>query len=75
MNLCGLFYAKDILVEEQLWYYLTNGWRDKRVHAFSNNISFKVKAIAQLEFELTHYDVAIQPASYFTKGTLPIIFR
>ena len=32
---------------------------DKAVHAFPKGISLKVNIIAQLEFELTHYDVAV----------------
>ena len=29
-----LFNAKAILLEEQLWYYLTHSWEDKGVHTF-----------------------------------------
>ena len=39
VNLCGLFNAKAILVEEQQWYYLTHSWRDKEVHAFPKGIN------------------------------------
>ena len=36
---------------------------DKWVHTFSRGISLKVKAIAQLEFELAYFEAAIK---YFT---------
>ena len=32
INLCQLFDAKSILLEEQLWHYLTYIWEDKGVH-------------------------------------------
>ena len=34
INHPGLFNAKDIFVEEVWWYYLTNSYEYKRVHAF-----------------------------------------
>ena len=34
--------------------------RDKGAHTFHKGISLKVNVIADLEFELTHYDVAVQ---------------
>ena len=61
-----LFNVKAILIEEQQWYYLIQSWRDKRVYAFPNVISPKVNVIAQLEFELTYYEVAIQHANHNT---------
>ena len=32
ISLCGLFNAKAIFVEEQLWYCLTHNWKDKGVY-------------------------------------------
>ena len=51
--------AKAILLEEQLWYYLTYSWEDKGVHTFPNSICPKVNVIARLEFELAYYDSAV----------------
>ena len=34
---------------------------DKVVHSFPKGISPKVNVIAQLGFELTYYDLAVQP--------------
>ena len=45
MNLYGLFNAKTILVEEQLWYNLIHTWEGKRFHTFPKGISPKVNAI------------------------------
>ena len=46
----GLFNAKYILPEEQL-YYLTHSWEDKGVHTFPKGICLKMNVIAWLEFE------------------------
>ena len=35
---CRLFNAKAILLEEQLWNYLTHSWKDKGVHTFPKGI-------------------------------------
>ena len=35
-----------ILLEEQLWYYLTHSWEDVGVHTFSKGICPKVNVIA-----------------------------
>ena len=37
----GLFNAKAILLEEQLWYYLTHSWEDKGVHTFPRVFAWK----------------------------------
>ena len=53
-----LFNAKAILIEGQLWYYLTYSERVyKRVCTFPKGISPKVNVITQLEFELAYYDI------------------
>ena len=49
-----LFNAEAILLEEQLWYYLTHCWEDKGVHTFPEGICPKVNVIARLEYELVH---------------------
>ena len=53
INLCGLFNAKAIIIEEQQWYYLTHSWEDKGVYTFPKGICPKVNVIARLQFELT----------------------
>ena len=53
MNLCSLFITKAILLEEQLWYYLTHSWEDKEVHTFPKGICPKGNVIARLEYELS----------------------
>ena len=59
-NLRGLFNAKAFLLGEQQCSFLTHSWEDMGVQAFPKGISLKVNVIAWLEFELTHYDVAVQ---------------
>ena len=44
INLCRLFNAKSILLEEQYWYYLTHSLEDKGVHTFPNGICPKVNS-------------------------------
>ena len=56
INLCRLFNANAILLEEQQWYYLTHSWEDKGVHTFPKGICPKVNVIARLEYELAYYD-------------------
>ena len=41
-----LFNAKAILLEEQLWYYLTHSWEDMGIHTFPKSICPKVNVIA-----------------------------
>ena len=50
-------------------YYLTHRWKDIGVHTFPWGISPKVNVIAQLEFELTHYDIAVRCVSHYTIKT------
>ena len=54
INLCGLFNAKNVLVEEQEWYYLTNSLGDKDVHTFPKDSGPNVYIIVRLEFKLTN---------------------
>ena len=51
--------CQAILIEKQLWYFLTHSYRDKRVHTFRKGISPKVNVIVRLENEIVFYDVAI----------------
>ena len=45
---------KAMLVEEQLWYNLTQTWGESNgVHTFPKGISLKVNVKVQLEFKLT----------------------
>ena len=74
INLHGLFNAKAILVEQHQRYYLTDNWRDKRVHAFPKSISPKVNVIARLEFELAYSEVAILNVNHYTTESL-VYFR
>ena len=39
------------------------------MNPFPNDISPKVNIIAQLEFELTHYNVVVQHISHYNIGT------
>ena len=71
MNLCRLFNAKAILVEEQSWYYLTHSWEDKGVHNFPKGICPKVNVIARLEYELAYYDSAVHRFNHYTTRTSP----
>ena len=52
INLCRLFNAKAILLEEQLQYYLTHSSEDKGVYAFAKGIFPKGNVVARLECEL-----------------------
>ena len=52
--------AKAILADEQWWYYFTIWCGNNGVHAFPEGMSQKVNVIAQLEFEIVYYDVAVQ---------------
>ena len=70
-----LFNAKDILLEEQQWYYLTHSWEDKGVHTFPKGICPKVNVIARLEYELAYYDSAVHRFNHYTTKTPPIISR
>ena len=66
-----LFNAKAILVEEQLWYYLTHSSEDKGVHTFPKGICLKVNVIAPLEFKLAYYNSAGHCFNHYTMRTLP----
>ena len=66
-----LFNAKAILLEEQLWYYLTHSWEDKGVHTFPKVICPKVNVIARLEYELAYYDSAVYRFNHYTTRTPP----
>ena len=59
INHHGLFNAKAIFVERELWYYLTYSWENKRVHAFPKGISSKVNLVVRVAFKLTYYNVAV----------------
>ena len=44
---------------------------DKGVHSFPKDTSPKVNVIAQLEFELAYYNVAVQHVSHYATGITP----
>ena len=69
INLCGLFNAKIIFVEEQQWYYLTHSLGDKIVHAFSKRTDLKVNAIARMVFELVYNDSKVELVSNYATGS------
>ena len=71
INLHGLLKVQSPPLEEQLWYYLTNSWVDKWVHAFPKGISTKVIVRMWLWFEHTYYDVAVQYDNNDALGTSP----
>ncbi len=70
-NLFRLFNAnaKAIVLEEQLWYYLTHSLEDKGVHTFPKGICPKVNIIARLEYELAYYDSAVHRFNHYTTKT------
>ena len=68
-TLFRLFNAKAILLEEQLWYYLTHSWEDKRVHTFPKGICLKVNVIAWLEYGLAYYNSAVHRFNHYTMRT------
>ena len=72
INCYWLFNAKVTFLEEQLWYYLTHSWEDKRVHTFSKGTCPKVNVIAQLEFELAYYDSVDHRFNHYTTIILQI---
>ena len=74
-KLCRLFNVKAILLEEQLWYYLTHTWEDKGVHTFPNGICPKVNVIARLEYEPAFYDSAVHRFNHYTTNTPPSLPR
>ena len=41
------------------------GWGDKRIVTFLKGISPKMIVIAQMAFELAHYDVAVQHINHY----------
>ena len=67
----GYFNAKAILLEEQLWYYLTHSWEDKGVHTFPKSICPKVNLIARLKYELTYNDSTVHHFNHYTTRTPP----
>ena len=72
-TLFRLFNAKAILLEEQLWYYLTDSWEDKGVHTFPKGICPKVNVIARLEYELAYYDSVVHRFNHYTTRRTPPI--
>ena len=64
-NFVGYLMLISIIVEEPLEYYLTHSWTDRGCIPFPRVFSPKINAIAQLENELTYYNVAVQQVSYY----------
>ena len=54
----GLFNVKAILIDDQLWQYLTHNLGYKDIHTFSKGINSKVNVIVRLEFELRSHSPA-----------------
>ena len=69
IKLCRLFNAKEILLEEQPWYYLTHSWKNKGFHTFPKDIYPKVNVITWLEYELVYYDSAVHRFNHYTTRT------
>ena len=65
---------KLILLEEQLWYNLTQSWEDKGVYTFPKGIRPKVNIIARLEYEPTYYDSAVYRFNHYSTRTSPRVF-
>ena len=70
-QLCRLFNAKAIPLEEQEWYSLTHSWEDKGVHTFPRGICPKVNVIVRLEYELAYYHSAVHRFNHYTTRTPP----
>ena len=70
-TLFRLFNAKAILLEKQLWYYLTHSREDKRVNTIPKGICPKVNVIARLEYELAYYESAVHRFNHYTTRTPP----
>ena len=68
---CRLCNAEAILLEEQMWYYLTHSREDKGLNTFLKGIYPKVNVIARPEFELAYYDSAVQRFNHYTTRTPP----
>ena len=75
VNLCGLFCAKAIIVEEQWRWYLTNSWEDNWFHTFPKGIWPKMRIIARLEYELAYYDVAVDTLTTTLCGLLLVVYE
>ena len=58
------------MLEKQWWYNLTYNCEggDKGYHTFPKSISQKVNVIAQLDFELTYYNVAVLHVNHYVSG-------
>ena len=69
INLCSLFNAKAVFVDELQWYYLTHGLRDKWVDTFPKSICSKMSS--WWEFRLSYQDATVQCFSHNTIGTPP----
>ena len=74
-TLFRLFNAKAILLEEQLWYYLTHNCEDKGVYTFPKGICPKVNVIAPLEYELAYYDSEVHRFNHYTMRTPPVVIE
>ena len=71
INLCRLFNAKSILVEEQCLYYFAHS---QGFHAFSKGINQKVNVITWLGFELAYFEATDQHFSHYTMRTASLTF-
>ena len=58
-------------MEVQYWYYFTNSWADKEVHAFPKGICPKVNVIERLGFELAYDNVPVQHVNHCAKEIPP----
>ena len=70
-----LFSAKAILLDEQLWYYLTHSWENNGVSTFPKGICPKVNVIAWLEYKLAYYDSAVHRFNHYTTRTPPVLIE
>ena len=60
MTFFGLFNVKAILIDTQLWNYLTHKWELKEVYSFPKGIIPKLNIKVRQEFKLTYYKVEVQ---------------
>ena len=59
INICGLFNAKSILVDEQQGCYLIHSWEDSGVHIFLKGNNPKLNVSPPLDFELVYFEFAV----------------
>ena len=71
----GLCNIEAIPVEENSWYDLIHGWKDKGINTFPKCIFPKVKVIVRLEFELACYDLTVLYVSHYAPHIITCLIK